>query len=157
MSDDTTLSTKGLDKVLKALKGKLPITRVGVLGGKDIRQDPKSPSNATVGAAHEFGTETVPQRSFLRIPIADQLDAYLDHSGAFDPDVLKQVVAEGSIAAWMRKVGIVAETIVHDAFDSGGFGKWRPLSNATKKRKKNNQILVETQQLRNSITSDVVE
>lgn len=159
MSDDAayTLNTKGLDKLLKAFKGKLPVARVGILGAKNARSQGKARSNATVGAAHEFGTESVPQRSFLRIPIADHLNQYLEKAGAFKPEVLKEVVSEGTLVPWLKKIGIVAEAVVLDGFNTGGFGRWWPLSQKTVQRKKNNQILVETQQLRNSITSDVIE
>ena len=153
-SDDTVeLKTADLDKLIKSLKGNMPMVRVGILGDKNVRTSDKvGPSNAEVGASHEFGTTTVPIRSFLRVPIADNLQKYLDNSNAFDSDALKKVIATGSITEWLKKIGILAESIVADGFDSGGFGKWQP-SDMT--NKKNHQTLVETQQLRNSITSDV--
>ena len=49
-------------------------------------------------------------------------------------------------------MGAVGESIVQDAFSTGGFGKWKPSRMENKQTK---QTLVETQQLRNSITSDV--
>ncbi len=54
----------------------------------------------------------------------------------------------------VKKVAVVAEGIVAEAFDTGGFGQWPP-SDMT--HKKVHQTLVETQQLRNSITSEVKE
>lgn len=156
LSDDyraVDLTTKGLDQVLKALKGPLPVARVGVLGGRNAREG-KVSSNATVGAAHEFGTEHLPMRSFLRVPLMENLDKYLRKSQAFDKDVLKKVIATGTITEWLRKVAISAEAVVADAFNSGGFGKWPP---SNMRYKKNHQTLIETQQLRNSITSDVKE
>lgn len=145
------LNTKNLDKFLKALKGKLPVARVGILGDKNSR-DGKISSNAEIGLQHEFGSSKLPMRSFLRVPISDNLKRYLENSEAFSKEVLKKVIQESSLAEWVAKIGIIAETIVADAFDSGGFGKWKP-SNMTNKQ--NHQTLVETQQLRNSITSDV--
>lgn len=155
--DAVQMTTTGLDKILKAVKGQLPVARVGILGSKNARPSGKGKSNATIGAAHEFGTSSLPARSFLRVPISDNLDKYLERAGAFDQEVVKTILKEGSLVAFLRKVGIVAEAIVADAFDTGGFGKWKALSPATIARKKNNQILVETQQLRNSITSEVKE
>jgi hypothetical protein len=152
VSDDVTLNTRGLDKLLKALKGKQPVARVGVLGDKNARKE--SDSNATIGAKHEFGDDKMPIRSFLRMPITDMMQKYLDKSKAFDKDALKRVIASGSILEWLKKVAITAEAIVADAFDSGGFGKWKP---SNMQFKKNHQTLVETQQLRNSVTSDVKE
>jgi hypothetical protein len=157
VSDDgqtIELKTEGLDKLLKALKKKPPFAQVGVLGDKNARSGPVN-SNATVGAAHEFGTTKSSQRSFLRIPITDNLQRYMERAGEpFWKAALKDILKQGSLFEWAKKLGLIGETIVGDAFDSGGFGKWKP-SNMDKKKVQ--QTLVETQQLRNSITSRVVE
>lgn len=157
MSDDgtTTLETKGLDQLLKALKAEPPEAKVGILGQKSVRADKKSgANNAEVGAAHEFGTSKLPQRSFLRVPIADHLAKRMESSGALDKETLENVIKQGTITPWIKKIAVLAEGIVREAFDSSGFGKWPP-SNMTYKTTK--QTLVETQQLRNSITSEVKE
>ncbi len=157
MSDEgnTTLETKGLDQLLKALKAKPPEARVGILGQKAVRTDSKAgPNNAEVGAAHEFGTATLPQRSFLRVPIAEHLEKRMESSGALDKETLQEVIRNGTILPWMKKIAVLAEGIVKEAFDTTGFGKWPP-SNMRYKAVK--QTLVETQQLRNAITSDVKE
>lgn len=155
MSDEAayTVNLRGLDKLLKALGTKPPKARIGILGNSAARSD-GGPSNAQVGAWHEFGTSKLPVRSFLRVPITENLQKEMEKSGAFDKDALANVLATGSILPWLKKVMIMAEGIVADAFDSGGFGKWKP-SDMT--RKKNHQTLVETQQLRNAITSEVKE
>lgn len=154
MSDGVTLEVKGLDQLLKALKAAPPKCRVGILGDKDKRTQGNAPSNAEVGAAHEFGTSILPQRSFLRVPISENLQKRMESSGALDKKVLADVIRQGSILPWMKKIAILAEGIVADAFNTGGFGKWKP-SNMSEK--KNHQTLVETHQLRDSITSEVKE
>lgn len=108
-------------------------------------------TNAAIGALHEFGSEKLPIRSFLRMPINDQLQKFLEKSGAFDKTVLEEIVKSGSIYAWMVRVGIVAEQVVLEAFNTGGFGKWEASQMDHKQTK---QTLVETQQLRNAITSE---
>lgn len=148
------INTKGLDKIIRALKGKLPEARVGILGNKAARPSGGPQNNAEVGAQHEFGDSHLPVRSFLRMPIMDNLQKYLERSNAFDKDTLKKVVNSGSITEWMKKIAVVSESIISDAFATGGFGKWRP---SNMENKKNKQTLVETQQLRNSITSEVRE
>lgn len=157
MSDDqTTLATPGLDKLLKALKAKPPTIRVGILGQKASRENTGNEeglNNAEVGAFAEFGNGDM-ARSFLRVPISDNLEKYMEKAGALDKDALKEVIRTGDLVGWAKKVAVIAETIVLDAFDSGGFGKWKP---SNMKNKKNHQTLVETQQLRNSITSEVKE
>lgn len=148
------IKTEGLDKLLRALNQKLPTARVGILGADDVRATKGNPSNATIGAAHEFGTTKLPMRSFLRVPITEHLQSKMEASGALDKQVLKQVIAEGSVIPWMTKIAVLAEQIVGEAFATGGFGKWMP---SNMNNKKNHQTLVETQQLRDSITSEVKE
>ena len=146
------LNDKVLQKLLKALKS-VPEARVGILaGGKEKRRDQSS--NATIGAAHEFGTSELPQRSFLRQPITDHLQNKLAQAGAFDEEKLREVIRSGTLSAWVQKIAVTAEGIVAEAFASGGFGKWKPSDMTDKKVK---MTLVETQQLRNSISSEVKE
>lgn len=154
MSEKDTIEFKddGLKKLIKALGAKVPYAKVGVLGDKNARQDHNT--NAKIGLKHEFGDDEVPQRSFLRMPITENLQKYLENSGAFDEAAIKEVIKSGSIKVWIQKVGVLGESIVIDAFNSGGFGKWKP---SNMNFKKNHQTLVETQQLRNSITSEVEE
>lgn len=155
MSDAFDVNTKNLDQIIKALKSNMSRARVGILGGKTARNPVPGEAgvntNASIGAEHEFGGK-FPQRSFLRVPISENMQKEMDNSGAFDKDALAMVLKEGSPTAWLRKVAIIAERIVAEAFETGGFGRWKP-SNML--RKKNHQTLVETQQLRNSITSEV--
>ncbi len=151
MTRDDDFNTDGLDALIKAMKDP-PVASVGVLGDKDGRSDDNS--NATIGAKHEFGdpAANLPIRSWLRMPIIDHLSEYLMKSDAFKPMVLKVILKTASIKIWVEKIGITAEAAIADAFDTGGFNKWRP---SIMKFKKNHQTLVETQQLRNSVTSVV--
>jgi hypothetical protein len=150
-NETVELNFKGIDQFIRALKEKLPTARVGILGDKDKRSD-GSASNAEIGAKHEFGQDGMPVRSFLRIPIKENLQKYLEKTDAFNPDVLKKIISGGTVLPWVEKIALVAETIVSDAFDTGGFGQWQASRMAGKK---NQQTLVETQQLRNSISSEV--
>lgn len=158
MSDDTvTLNVAGLDKLIKALKKQPPSARVGILGDKNSRTAKgKHSSNAEVGAVHEFGAPArgIPSRSFLRIPLTDNLQKYMEKENALDKDVLADVVRQGSVVPWLQKIAVLAEKIVADAFSSGGFGKW-PAWKTPGYTNNTGQILVDTQQLRNSITSEV--
>lgn len=177
MSEEAAIEfdAKGLDSLIRALD-KTPTIRVGILGGAGSRTQTRHggvmhsviktketkfvkdksvtevKTNAEIGAIHEFGGDTMPQRSFLRVPISDKLQEYLELSRAFDDSVAKKVVQEGTIMQWLKKVAVIAEQIVADAFDSKGFGRWKASNMA---HKQNHQTLVETQQLRNSITSEV--
>lgn len=149
---------KNLDKLIKALKGKVPVAKVGILGSHAVRtaeeKKEMGPNNAEVGATHEFGTSKLPQRSFLRVPITENLQKYLEKSGALDKNVILQAIKDNSLFTFVKKLGAIGEAISLDSFDSGGFGKWKP---SNMEFKKNKQTLVETQQLRNSISSEVKE
>ena len=152
--DGVTIEIKGLAQMLKALKAEPPKCRLGILGDKGAREKGKS-TNAEIGAAHEYGAPArgLPQRSFLRMPIADRLQKEMDQAGALSKKEFKEVLKQGSVFPWLEKIAVLAEGIVKDAFDSGGFGKWKAL----KPGYTNNtgMILVDTTQLRDSVTSEV--
>jgi hypothetical protein len=59
------MDTRALDKLLRSLKGNMPIARVGVLGSKTVRTetDDEAPTNAEIGVKHEFGMDGLPIRS----------------------------------------------------------------------------------------------
>ena len=154
MAEDTKLDTSGIDKLLRALKAPPPMGRIGVLGTKDARKESEGPSNAEIGAKHEFGQEGMPVRSFLRVPLTDHLEKYLTARGAFDKATIKQVIKEGTVVPWVKKMMIVAEEIVKEGFATGGFGKWPAWRNKSY-TSKTGMLLVDTTQLRDSITSEV--
>ncbi len=145
------LKDKGLKKLIKAFSEGIPSGRIGILGAAGKREG-EGPSNAEIGAAHEYGTTTNPVRSFLREPINDHLDGKLKSSGAFSADTIKEVIATGNIRPYVEKICIVALAVVKEGFATNGYGKWKP-SNML--HKTNKQTLVETTQLRDSITWDV--
>ena len=153
---DVELKIDGLERLAKALKmDPPPAIRIGILGGADTRKD-GGLTNAEIGAHHEFGTSKMPQRSFLRIPLATELPKQLEKLGAVSDAEINRVLASGNMTPWLEKVRIVAEGVVLTAFDNGGYGKWPALKPSTMARKQVKQMLVETQQLRNSITSEIV-
>ena len=156
---DTTIDTRGLEAILKALKNP-PMARVGILSTKTHSPEtppkkgskPFSLTNAQLGAMHEFGGPKVKQRSFLKMPITLMLDKRLKKSGILDEANLRKLIATRSAANIVRLIAVIAESIVRDAFQTGGFGQWTP---SNMKRKKVQMTLLETQQLRDSITSEV--
>lgn len=155
--DDIELNVKGLDKLLKALKGKAPVIRIGILGESSVRGSGTaegSPTNAQIGAWQEFGTTKNPIRSFLRMPLSVFLQKRMESSGALSKESLNAVVAQATMLPWLKKIAILAEGLVAEAFDTAGFGTWIP---SDMRRKTNHQTLIESAQLRNSITSEVRE
>lgn len=149
---DVKLDMRGLEAILKSLKGKMPQGRIGILGANEARRE-STRTNAEIGAKHEFGDHEVPQRSFLRIPLTDNLQAFLEKSGAFKKGAIENMIKEVGMQGIVGKIVKVGEEVVLEAFHSGGFGKWP--AHAPGYENNTGMILVDTQQLRNSITSEV--
>lgn len=167
--DADTVNVEGLDKMLKALKQKPPIARIGILGSKVARKG-GGPTNAEIGAAHEYGAPArgLEQRSFLRVPISERLQKSMEKEGALTKAEFKEVLRTGTVIPWLKKIAALAEDIVKGAFDSAGYGKWKAwkdpdyLAKLERRRKgvgyaHAGQILVDSTQLRDSITSEVKE
>jgi phage gpG-like protein len=149
------VDVKGLEKLAKALKLPPPKARIGILAGKDARSD-GSAGNAEIGAAHEYGApgQGIPQRSFLRMPLINYLQEQMEKAGLLSELELKEVIKTGTMMPYMRKVATIAEMTVLLAFDSGGFGQWPEWKNPNYTNN-TGKLLMDTQQLRNSITSEV--
>ncbi len=180
MSDTVTLKDEGLQKLIKAFKGKMPKTRVGIIGDDKprtayvkppaalsfeqlmrrrvndaeapLKKSRTEPTNAEIGARWEFDPKW--KRSFLRVPLMDKLEARMSAAGAFKKETILEVIKSGSITIYVERISVLALDVVLGAFASGGYGKWVP-SDMT--RKLNKQTLIETQQLLRSMTSDVKE
>lgn len=120
---------------------------VGIFSTHKERNDGKS--NVKIGEAHEFGDpkHNLPKRSFLLKPIADgTLDSNIRKVDfTLDKDLLSRVAT-----AYLDSV--------LEEFDTNGKGEWRPLSQETLHRKKQNldKILTETEQLRHSLSKRFV-
>jgi hypothetical protein len=146
------LDTDTLDQFIKALKS-APKIKIGILDSG--KRSGSSETNAEVGMTHEFGTEKVPQRSFLRMPLTEKLAKHIEKSEGFDNDALSEVMAEKSLKPWMKKIAVMAEAVIQEGFDTQGFGKWAPLAPGYENN--TGMILQDTQQLRHSITAEVVD
>lgn len=143
---------KALQKIIEAFRdGQNMHARVGILGSTDARDDGKE-TNASIGTKHELGIG-VPQRSFLEMPIRTQLRPFLANSKLINAQSVADVANAGSLLPIVQKLAIAGEAVVVEAFQTGGFGEWIPSQMANKKV---HMTLIESQQLRNSITSDVV-
>jgi hypothetical protein len=153
MAEEVTIEIKNLKKFLKALNGPSPRIKLGILGDKNARSS-SSTSNAEVGAKHEFGIG-VPERSFLRKPIIEQFQKYLEEASVYNLQAFQAVIREGTLMGWTTKTAALAETVVLDAFATGGFGQWK--AHAPGYTNNTGMILVDTQQLRNSISYEIKE
>lgn len=128
---------------------------VGVLGGFDARKE-EGIGNAGLGAVHEFGvvSKGIPSRSFLRMPVLNELPAALKVT---DRALWHKVIVKQGILGALALLGAYALDVIHLAFETGGFGFWQSLKPRTVRRKGSSAILIDTAQLRQSITAEVFD
>lgn len=167
-----------LIKIQEEMKKKY-VTRVGILGQKnsrvpmltgesheryqlrvrkilrdkaDIGQSQEK-TNAEIGLEHEMGvmSKHIPRRSFLEMPLTLKMPNYARTFA----DQLMKAIDDRNIKPVYVDLGIKGEQVVQLAFASRGFGQWQANSAATIKRKGSSSPLIDTAQLRRSITSDV--
>lgn len=143
------LNKKALEDFIRVVRSSAKMTiNLGILGDKNSRDSKES--NASIGATHEFGAG-VPKRSFLLMPVQtvgrEKLGKYV-----IAEEVMTEVIKSGSAKILMSEVGALMYQAVDEAFESGGFGQWKP---SNMKRKKKHKTLVETQQLQESIAFKV--
>lgn len=149
------LDLQGLFNIKKALSDNYK-TRVGIIGDKAaVMHSNTNQTNASIGAVHELGSlsQNIPARSFIKIPLEIKVFEWIKKNRAG----YKAMLEQGNLKNWYEKLGIAAESIIKEAFASSGFGKWKPLKKETIRRKGSDGILLDTGQLRDSISSRVVK
>lgn len=108
-----------------------------------------APTVLEVGIWHEYGTQFVPMRSFLRGPF----EAKQSELAKAISTQLNLVLESGlDIEVALGRVGLTAVNISRGAFKTKGYGAWQDISQATKDAKGSDQVLIDTGLLRNSIT-----
>lgn len=109
-------------------------------------------SGATVlqiGAGHEFGSGNLPRRSFLRMPF---ILRQAEIAAITDKQFFK-VIQEGKDATvGLSMIGVFAQTVSQEAFETGGYGQWPDIKQETKDEKGSSAILIDKGTLRQSIT-----
>lgn len=112
---------------------------------------------AGIGAEHEFGVPDrkppLPRRSFIRFPLQTGQQQIENQVGRR----YQRNIENGNIEQIFGDIGLASEARIQDAFESGGFGQWKELSEVTIQRKQSDAILIDTGALRQSITSQVDE
>ena len=154
-----TSNLKGLDQLQENLKTNL-VAKLGVFADDNARSSEGDEdgevilTNAEIGAIHEFGviSEGIPRRSFLKDPIEMQKEELLETANK----VIKANIAKpNGTRKIFELIGIKGEAIVQEAFESGGFGTWKPLAQSTIDGKGHEEKLINTSQLRRSVISKV--
>lgn len=147
------INLDGLAKIKKELS-KGYYAKVGILGDDAVRTDESGISNPELGMIQEFGslTNNIPPRSFLRMPIElkrREIAKFLTSKSS------RKLIETMQIEKLFARLGVFAEGIVQGAFATGGYGQWPSLKPATVKRKGSAAPLIDTGQLRQSISSEV--
>jgi len=168
MSMTVNIDTTKLE-VLEAALGRHFKTQVGILGDRNSRATISRASsgkskvtahetlanltNAQIGYINEFGSYAlhIPPRSFLRVPLMLYLKDKLNEAAS----KINKAIEQADVHRAYAVLGIAAEAVVQDAFKDSGPG-WDKLSPKTIALKGSSAILIDSGQLRKSITSKVV-
>lgn len=139
-----------LDKMLGEL-GRSHFVDVGILGENGSKTDAGGATLAMIGAVHEFGPLKDPsrKRSFILMPLQTHQDQI---QRDVEPRFAKHI-GEGDVHGIFVDIGIAAEGQIQDAFDTGGFGTWKPLEQSTIDAKGSDAILIDTGALRRAVSS----
>lgn len=141
---------KNLNKFIKSMHTKY-VVDVGIMGNKASRKSDEL-TNAEIGAIHEFGTNQIPPRSFLRMPLRLKSSDIL--AKVRDAGALKKL-GSGNVVQVLKDLGVACEGAILEAFGSAGFGHWAPNAPSTIAQKHSDAPLIDTGQLRRSISSVV--
>lgn len=162
----------GLEALINASNAKF-VVKIGILGsqasGEHARKKTAekaktgghkkgtedSPlTNAQIGFAHEKGIKSrnLPRRSWLVTPLEDHLGLYFRKIGA---QAITDMLLSQPQKAY-EELGAVCEQIIFKGFETGGYGKWKPLKASTIRAKGSSAILIDTAQLKNSVTAEVI-
>jgi len=127
---------------------------VGVLGSNaDKTHGESSTTNAEIALTHEMGSfsNKIPRRSFLKDPIDFRINRIIDKTQEL---INKYITEQGGAEKILTLIGLEGEAIVQEAFETSGYGQWSSLSPSTIEAKKSSAILIDTSQLRSSVTSE---
>lgn len=150
MSKGVTFEARKLNNFVKALTNK-SVVQVGIFGKANGRRSSEK-TNAEIGAQHEFGTEKIPRRSFLRMPIFQMSDEIIKRTGEGALDLL----VKNEPVALLKQLGFACEIVIDKAFRTRGFGSWKENAPLTIAMKGSSDPLIDTGQLKRSIDSRVV-
>ncbi|MFS1564163.1 MAG: hypothetical protein ACL7AX_12200 [Candidatus Arsenophonus phytopathogenicus] len=138
------LKSKLLEKAKKQFEeiNKLKV-EVGVLENTRPYKD-SDISVVEVATIHEFGTEKILPRSFLRMPIRDHQKAIKEKYRLF-------ISGEISATEFLAYIGELAVGRSVEAFDTQGFGSWPEYKQSTLEKKYYEGYLINREKIGNSV------
>lgn len=140
---------KFLDRLKRALTGKRE--RIVNVGFPAKAKEPDGSSTALIAAVHEFGApdKGIPERSFMRT----SLEQNRNKRKTLNEQNLKKVLNGGmSVDAALGQLGLMASSDIKEQIKNGSF---TPLKAATIKRKGSSKPLIDTGQMRQSVTYEL--
>ena len=148
---DDNREWKAFKKKLAELKNR-PLVAVGVLGkeGSEAYKDGTF-TTVDVATANEFGTETIPARSFMRSTYEQDQSRFLAIIRRYK---LKLVTNKVTVNKVLTMVGLYAQSRIQRMITQGGI-PFIPNSPETIERKGSSSPLIDTGQLRQSIRYEV--
>ena len=100
---------------------------------------------AQVATFHEFGTENIPERSFIRSAVAENRDKISKLIEGLKPSIL-----QGSSLKALSIVGEYVQTLIKSKIQTGD-SSWAELRPSTIRRKGSSKALIDTGQMLNSV------
>lgn len=162
--NEVKLDISKMETLVKFLQGGMPGIKVGIMGQKNARKaqgHSNTPSNAEVGFVNEFGKvdgfPKIPARSFIRMPLNTHFYDKLLEKKSLTKEEFEKAIKDGKADKFAEKIGLVAEETIQDAFSTRGWGEWKENAELTKELKGSDSPLIDTGQLRRSITSKVIK
>lgn len=156
--NDVRLEFKKLQNLINFIRNDMPAVKVGILG-ESAKRTQGGINNAEIGFVNEFGKMTghpkIPARSFLRMPLSMHFMDKVKEKKSLSSKEFEKAITNGKADDFARKVGLVAEEVIQEAFSTNGYGNWKPNAPYTVEKKGSSSPLIDTGQLRRSITSRI--
>ena len=143
--NEVKLDTKKIQELKKMLKA--TTIRVGVPEGAGGYDD--GSTIAEVAFYNEFGTARIPERSFIRSTFNEQRDTFIKFMGS---EAAKSLEGKQSMDTTIQRVGIKAQSEILKKFRDND---WDPNAPYTIAKKGSSTPLIDSGQLRQSITWEV--
>lgn len=145
-----------INRLFRMFKSQYAV-KVGILSGSKQRNT-EGVKNVDLAVTHELGSKSkrIPARSFLRMPV-EHSTAFMVKSIMKRKKTIEKEMSRGNLEEFAKTVGIVAEQVIQTAFETRGFGQWKPNSPKTIEKKGSASPLIDTGQLRGAILSKVIK